>query len=1426
MAQSTTTSQEHFPDYYHQVQGPAVYALACYCSIPTTLTPDLVQTIRVNTDVQATWEDAVRFLLTGVVRNIGDGRFEMRQDYRQQFTEELKADKLGKNVSEVVARVLLEYYDPILEQGADHPDYHLARIQEITAFAYLDADYAYRKLREEFERLAREENPVERVRLANLVESLEPQFEDRYEELVYYAKSWRFEVQQNEDRLREALEPLVKKVDRSGSGQVSMPVPEQMYRNLRAEQIAENPLEEARRRIEKWREVTDPEQPLDLSGIGLTEVPEELEFKGLDVRRLNLSRNPLKFLTGPFSKMEQLEELLAENCELWAVDPEVFQCRNLTQLYLRDNHLRNLPRTSIKGDLELHLEKNSFDSLAPNVLDSGAELYIQGNPVHTAFRRFQDEGPSTAQIPSKQAQQSVDYGQMQSTETAQEEEPLRRDLEMLDVSAFKHWQTTLERGPSRIIKSLVWTLAPGDLPGEYADDGRKLVQKWKGVHASGEREDIYKWKASLQKGKALGLAPDLELFFLEIAHEGHSFPISAFFSHHSVLTIQLANSVADTVTELERWLDKIPQKFPQKVAIWTSEPEHTYFERLSDSLPGRFPGVIQLGFFDPGDPVSYQQWLDFMGGHPSRTLDVPDTDQWWKYLVRTTGPDPINEKDLNVLNPVLTGPSAGGDSLHWNWEQLAELGELFELPSPGRKDKGQSYQLEKNFVSGFQLISFFLSIREHREHNWTLSEGDFQSRMSQYFSQPGLARLLEEKFLELGWIQPSPQSPDTLLFPADIPYDLDIRPALDDKTWSVLEIHFHYLPPVLFSALARNYFSLDFQNTRVTRNWIYHQGQGGEILWEYLPRSQRIDLTCANHRVLEIPDGFLTDVTFQRLKQVMDEKWPGLKYTLYIKSKKNPIRYHVPTVKSIQREEAFPHTTFYTPYRRYFTSLFSVQTGPREDAREVEDGATYVVASVKDYALGREIANQLRGSVNLVRETYPDISPDQPEISQLQEFVQKGLHLIWLITPQSQAQEGFIRVLLEMLEMWEAPEKLILLVEGWGDIKWEDWIERLRKEWREKEEEAASLQVKQQLNAPVNAYLVERQRAEEVLSKLYRLEPLVEDEYPVYINSWKRFGTNWLIGRLTGDAPTINPRGGWGTLILQDMVVKTADMKELAARFSPPNTTETGLSRASAQIFLTHNYSFPNTRPNGVTVVLIHQDEPQLPKLEEPLEPSQTHFEWIALYEAEPNPAVRFMGKSPAKMLQSPASPEEWDLLALAILESGNRIAGEIADAPDNINWLLPNEFQRASLRSLYLVYIGTSFYRKREERMNKDFPEELRKDLEAGRKGTDVEKGVYFRSDQLEEALKPIYADDPNDSKSLEIFARRLLQRRILIGWRIAGLKTEELNEKWVRYGPGSDVPDLFAALGFADGDIPLDPTKWLPEERAHLERYLRDDQ
>ena len=132
-------------------------------------------------------------------------------------------------------------------------------------------------------------------------------------------------------------------------------------------------------------------EALDLSCMGITELPAELSSFGAGLRRLSLRDNLLQRLPLPVCSLTELRELDLRGNALSDLPPELASLKQLTHLSLDANMLRSVPAAVLAlPRLEaLHLEKNQLTSLpaalfAPR-LGGGAnaltDLRCLGNPI-------------------------------------------------------------------------------------------------------------------------------------------------------------------------------------------------------------------------------------------------------------------------------------------------------------------------------------------------------------------------------------------------------------------------------------------------------------------------------------------------------------------------------------------------------------------------------------------------------------------------------------------------------------------------------------------------------------------------------------------------------------------------------------------------------------------------------------------------------------------------------------------------------------------------------------------------------------------------------------------------------------------------------------------------------------------------------------
>lgn len=1416
---------DSFVEEYRTQYGEAIFALACYSSVAVILTADLVQTIRVNTEVKASWEDVVQFLLTRLVRDLGDGMFEVRADYRQRFVQELETREYEPEASKVVAQVLVEYYQGIIEQGSSHPGYSVARIQTIAAYAFLDADFAYQELREEFLKLAEQDNPVERVRLATLVETLEPQFADRYEELVYYARSWRYEVQQNTEALRAAMSPLVSRNLAPPSDAVPMPVPKQMFHSLRKEQIAEDPLAEAERRIEQVRAAAGT--VLDLSGIGLHKIPEKV-FEMWYLQQLDLSNNPLRWLPWQLEKMDKLETIRANHCELWGLDPKVFDAPNLKTLELNHNKLFNLPTREHWKPIHVVLKGNRFQSFPYAILQSPLNLYIDGNPLD---QKVWAETP-VSDLPSEA--EGADF-QMYQQETQQafdieaplenlDQEESARQIVMsgaLDKERCLQWQRTVAKGSSRLLKALFWMPYRVDLD-DLLPWRKEIFQSWRPFRSRIKGPVVFEWQSSIMEGIQLGMAPDMRLQLLEIAQEDEDAAIEAFCSGITVLNIFMDGDDLDSLAHLEAQLNRVHQLPQLRIAVLRGKLKHPDLEDQLETILDRYKKLTNVDDFDLSKPVDLQRLLayHFHENEESAYLEIEDIGGYAELFKRMATSDPLDRRDFSLVNRAFSQSGFGGDEPSLDLDRMMALGEITEVPGSYRS---------VDYLSSFHLLIDYYELRDRLEARWSVPKGSFNKFISEGFGKPEAGEILDGKFHKLGWVRDSKLDEDYILFPHEIPSADPHKPSISDKAYSVMELHFEYLPEDLFRELILTIVPPDQREVRnVGQHYIHMKVGEAEVFWAYHPEEHRLELTTSNGRAKADSDQFMTDLGLKQVQDLMKGKWATLKYETWIHSNQNPTRYHVGTVKRLQQDQLLPHTTLYTPYSRYFTSLFGMELEePRDHSRDLKKGSTYLFTSVEDYNVGQRLRSELMPHVNEVCWVFPDISPEEPPRSNIEEFVDKAEYLISVLSRQALRTPRFMLLVLELLQFHsKKAEQMVFLVEGMQDQNWLAWCAEQKSYWESlvKRRGGRRRRRRKHTQHPTNSFHIVSELAQDILDHWKHLEQAPDRGFYIRdYSDYQSYGVPWVLETVMEEAPQIQTQGTWQGIFATGRIAKMEHLKGLSRHLNSLELRSGRLTREALEDYLTLNTRLP-VAPNTFTVLLVHNDEERLYELEEGFGEMQSAFEVIVLHEANKNMGLQVLGQSPAKYLPFPNSEEDWEKLAWAIVESGERIAEQVVNAPANVHWESPNEYQNYALRDLYRVYRRSSWYRKREEEVQKY----LEENLDVQRNESRPEGN--FRAKFYPIVFESIKGPGLSDPEVQSHFIERLKFRRLLLGMvYFAGSwdQARRLLGLWLTEYPDPSSPQAFfdanvqAALGFPPGDIQLDKAQLLPEERAYL-RWL----
>jgi internalin A len=170
---------------------------------------------------------------------------------------------------------------------------------------------------------------------------------------------------QAEARIREALKTGVKELDLSGLGLAEVPESLGQLSQLQALYLSGNQLTSVPESLGQLSQL----QVLNLSGNQLTLVPESLgQLSQLQV--LNLSGNQLTTVPEPLGQLSQLQALYLSDNQLTTVPESLGRLRELQVLYLFDNQLTAMPEslgqlTKLK---ELYLHGNDALALPAEVL--------------------------------------------------------------------------------------------------------------------------------------------------------------------------------------------------------------------------------------------------------------------------------------------------------------------------------------------------------------------------------------------------------------------------------------------------------------------------------------------------------------------------------------------------------------------------------------------------------------------------------------------------------------------------------------------------------------------------------------------------------------------------------------------------------------------------------------------------------------------------------------------------------------------------------------------------------------------------------------------------------------------------------------------------------------------------------------------------
>ncbi len=756
-------------------RSEAEFALLCHAALPASLTPDLLQTLRASLGyggLNPQWEDAIRLLLSEYFRPVAAQTYEMDLNTRRAFLKCL-ALCFGDQRPKDIARLLLSYYQEVLAHpGA--PGYSLAKVQQITAYAYLDPAAAVRELSLSYVSLQGQENSPERMRLAALVASLSDQLSG-YQELIQYAESWRAQIHQDTASLRSSLAPLMQG-GKASPDAFALPVPKDMYYALKDEFTAEDPLWEAKKRIQEATDLGRTE--LDLSGLGLSELPEEL-LELRQVVELDLSNNNFVVWPELLSRMDWLEVLRLNKNGLRVITEDFVRLQRLKLLEVKDNLLRRLPfGMQEMNELEiLLLENNQFCSLPYWILDSSYFLYTQGNKLpeieiapeglqggQTDFQQeaqnneqqepdFGQQVPNFEQRSPDFEQQAPDFGQQNQNF---QRESLRglsytgREISVENLAALKEYaknlaqyQRGLEKSPQKMVQLLLWESPFSAMSGFFNRVSRSTGRSGNHQKPSDKLLSNYEIEYEYAFGIDLGLAADVLVHVERFGHSPDEIGIQGYCSSNSVVVFAPQDPY-----ELEHWVMRLPKNRKLTGVACVPDPSDPYLAELREMVIKRYPDTLsELILIHPDTDLGAELLLDLLQkASEERAITGPGRDEY-KQLIQVLGNDqPIHEKEFEGID---ISPYRSDLSVQNSGQGLADA----------LKDAGYLSQIKglnsngTYYFSPAGLRDFFSKCQEEMKHPYRMVLNDLQKAAELYFSSPEMGSFLADAFLDLGWMQ-------------------------------------------------------------------------------------------------------------------------------------------------------------------------------------------------------------------------------------------------------------------------------------------------------------------------------------------------------------------------------------------------------------------------------------------------------------------------------------------------------------------------------------------------------------------------------------------------------------------------------------------------------------------------------------------------
>jgi hypothetical protein len=202
--------------------------LACHAAFLLVLTPDLLYQIWAHFVPEAPWTAVARVLLSRLCRQVGYEMYEMDIAVRNLLLRELK-EQYGQERFDELAEFLMDYVAQQLI--GDNPDMQdLAQAQEWTALAYTKPNEAACKLAKALSLMVKQQDMVQVLRLALLVETLaEPLVEAGFKPLLIYSQGMKSFIRANLDDTSIQVEEVLEQGNHVQVAGVNLPVSEQIF---------------------------------------------------------------------------------------------------------------------------------------------------------------------------------------------------------------------------------------------------------------------------------------------------------------------------------------------------------------------------------------------------------------------------------------------------------------------------------------------------------------------------------------------------------------------------------------------------------------------------------------------------------------------------------------------------------------------------------------------------------------------------------------------------------------------------------------------------------------------------------------------------------------------------------------------------------------------------------------------------------------------------------------------------------------------------------------------------------------------------------------------------------------------------------------------------------------------------------------------